>query len=89
MSDDKDYAHMRDPEAQRTRYELWAIIIIVVAVVAGARVWRSVAHKPAAPQKGWGDNTSAYPVNAEAAAAAAGVHSSVQTPPPAVRPVAP
>ncbi len=87
MSDDKDYAHMRDPEAQRTRYELWAIIVIVVLVVAGGLVWRSVAHKPAGPQKGWGGTADSYPVNAETAAAAAGVHSSAPAPSP--RPVAP
>ena len=80
MSDDKDYAHMRDPEAQRTRYELWAIIIIVVVVVVGGLVWRAVAHKPAGPQKGWGVNTETYPVNAQAAPAAAGVHPGMATP---------
>ena len=87
MSDDKDYAHMRDPEAQRTRYELWAIIIIVVLVVSGALLWRSIEHKPAGPQKGWSDNTTAFPANAEAAAAAASMHSSVLAPAPA-RPAA-
>ncbi len=85
MSDDKDYAHMRDPEAQRTRRELWAIIVIVVVVVAGALIWRSLAHKPAAPQKGWGGTAESYPANGEAAAAAAGVHSNS----PAPRPAAP
>ena len=85
MSDDKDYAHVRDPEAQRTRRELWVIIIIVVAVLAGALIWRSLAHKPAGPQKGWGRTSESYPVNSEAAAAAAGVHPD----PPAPRPVAP
>ena len=85
MTDDKDYAHMRDPEAQRTRYELWAIIVIVVVVVAGALVWRSVEHKPAGPQKGWGLNTETYPANADAVPAAAGVHSTIAAP----RPIAP
>ena len=83
MSDDKDYAHMRDPEAQRTRYELWAIIIIVVVVVAGGLIWRSVAHKPAAPQKGWGNSSETYPSNIGAAPAAAGVHSTIAPPHPA------
>ena len=85
MSDDKDYAHMRDPEAQRTRYELWAIIVIVVVVVVGGLVWRSIDHKRAGPQVGYGVNTQAYPGNVGAAPAAAGVH----TAPPAPRPVAP
>ncbi len=87
MSDDKDYAHMRDPEAQRTRYELWAIVIIVVVVVGGALLWRSLAHKPAAPQKGWNDSNSAYSPNTEGAAAAAGVHPNA--PAAAIRPVGP
>ena len=86
MSDDKDYAHMRDPEAQRTRYELWAIVIIVVVVVVGGLLWRSLAHKAAAPQKGWGYNTESYPMNLQEAPAAAGVHS---TDAPLPRPIAP
>ena len=85
MSEDKDYAHMRDPEAQRTRYELWAIIAIVIVVIAGGLIWRGVAHKPAAPQKGWGPTAEQYPANT-APAAAAGVHP-VQTPAP--QPVSP
>ena len=86
MSDDKDYAHMRDPEAQRTRYELWAIIVIVAVVVAGALFWRSVAHKPAGPQKDY--NAKAYSSNSDAAAGA-GVQSTVLAPAPAPRPNAP
>ena len=89
MSDDKDYAHMRDPEAQRTRYELWAIIIIVVAVVAGALIWRSVEHKPAGPQKGYGPSAAGYPLTGEATAAGAGVRSGVPAPAPAPRPTVP
>ena len=85
MSDDKDYAHMRDPEAQRTRAELWAIVAIVVIVVVGALVWRVVAHKPAAQQKNWNVNTASYPTNIGAAPAAAGVHP--VAPPP--RPIGP
>ena len=85
MSDDKDYAHMRDPEAQRTRAELWAIVAIVVVVIVGALVWRVVAHKPAAPQKGWNTNSAGLPDNAVAVPAAAGVHTS----PPAPRPIGP
>ena len=83
MSDDKDYAHMRDPEAQRTRFELWAIIIIVILVIAGGLVWRMVAHKPAGHQEGWGSRTETYPANAGAAAAAAGVHTTMPSPRPA------
>ena len=78
MSEDKDYAHMRDPEAQRTRAELWAIVVIVVVVIGGALIWRVVAHKPAGPQKGWGANTEGAP---PAVAAAAGLRPSAPPPP--------
>jgi hypothetical protein len=87
VSDDKDYAHMRDPEAQRTRAELWAIVVIVVVVVAGALIWRAVAHKPAAPQKGWpenGQSDNSYSAGQDPAAAAG-----VRSQPPSPRPVAP
>lgn len=67
------YAEVRDPEAQRTRFELWAIVILVVIVLVGALIWRSVAHAPAKPQKGWGPSTEQYPANIQAAPAAAGV----------------
>jgi hypothetical protein len=73
MSDDKDYAHQRDPEAQRTRYELWAIIVIVAVVVIGAVIFRAVAHKPAGPQQGYGPSPPEFS-NTVAPAAAAGVH---------------
>lgn len=75
MSDDDRYSHRHDPEAQRTRYELWAIVVIVVVVIAGALIWRSVGHVPAKPQKGWAPNTEQYPANIQAAPAAAGVSS--------------
>ena len=45
----KDYSKIHDPEAERTRAELWIIIAIVVVVILGALVWRVVAHKPAKP----------------------------------------
>ena len=80
MSDDKDYAHMRDPEAQRTRYELWAIIVIVVVFVVGGLIWRAIDHNPAGHQVGYGANTEPYPANAGAVPAAAGVHSSPPAP---------
>ena len=83
MSDDHDYAHMRDPEAQRTRAELWAIVLIVVVVIGGALVWRVVAHKPAQPQKGWNMNTQGA---SSVVSAAAGIH---PTSPPPPRPIAP
>ena len=83
MSEDKDYAHMRDPEAQRTRAELWAIVIIVVVVIGGALIWRSVEHKPAGPQKGWNANTMGA---SPAVAAAAGIHPASPPPPHPVGP---
>ena len=79
MSEDKDYAHMRDPEAQRTRAELWAIVAIVVVVIVGALIWRVVAHKPAGPREGW--NMSGAP--ASPVPAAAGVRTSPASPHPA------
>ena len=86
MSEDKDYAHIRDPEAQRTRAELWLIVAIVAVVVGGALIWRIVAHKPAGLQKDWNTNAADYSNNAGAAVgAAAGVHPA--SPPP--RPIAP
>jgi hypothetical protein len=56
----EDYAHTRDPQAQRTRYELWAIVAIVVVVLAVALGWRLATGRPAAPMKGWNasDNVS-------------------------------
>ena len=83
MSEDKDYAHMRDPEAQRTRYELWAIVAIVVAVLAGAFVWRAVNHKPASAQHGYPENGMAGNYSAgQVPAAAAGVRTPTATPRP-------
>ena len=78
MSEDKDYAHMRDPEAQRTRAELWAIVAIVVVVIVGALAWRVVAHKPAGPREGY--NTAGAP--ASVVPAAAGVRTSPAPPHP-------
>ena len=80
MSDPKDYAHTRDPEAQRTRAELWAIVVIVVIVVVGGLIWRVVEHKPAGARKGY-TNGQNYP-NPAAIPAAAGVHSTLPSPRP-------
>ncbi len=84
MSEDKDYAHMRDPEAQRTRFELWAIVVIVVVVLASAFVWRAVNHRPAGAQHGYPDNSAGsgnYSAGQEPAAAA-GVRPPTTTPRP-------
>jgi hypothetical protein len=78
VSDDKDYAHMRDPEAQRTRAELWAIVVIVVVVIAGALIWRVVAHKPAGAPDG---ATNATYSPGQTPAAAAGVRTPTAPPP--------
>jgi hypothetical protein len=45
----KDYSKIHDPEAERTRAELWIIIGIVVVVVVGALVFRVIRHRPATP----------------------------------------
>ena len=38
-----------DPQTQRTRWELWAIFIIVAVVIVGSLVWRAVGHHRAGP----------------------------------------
>ena len=53
MSDPKDYAHVHDAQSQRTRREMWVILAIVVVVIAGALIWRAVAHVPGKPQRDW------------------------------------
>jgi hypothetical protein len=50
MSQHEDYAHIRDPQTERTKWELWAIVAIVVVVVLGSVVWRAVTHHPGKPQ---------------------------------------
>jgi hypothetical protein len=37
-----------DEQTQRTRWELWAILIIVAAVLIGSFAWRAIGHHPAA-----------------------------------------
>ena len=49
-----------------------------------ALAWRVVAHKPAAPQKGWNLNSTGLPANAAAVPAAAGVHTQPAAPHPSV-----
>ncbi len=50
MSHHEDYAHIRDPQSERTKWELWAIVAIVVAVVVGSILWRAATHHPGKPQ---------------------------------------
>jgi hypothetical protein len=82
MRDEEHYAEVRDPEAQRTRYELWAIVAIVVVIIVGGLIWRAVRHVPAKPQQGWASNSEQYPGGVQAAPAAAGVSSHGAAAPP-------
>jgi len=59
MTNHEDYAHIRDPQSERTKWELWAIVAIVVVVLAGSMVWRVVTHRPGRPQTDWNHNVAA------------------------------
>jgi hypothetical protein len=37
-----------DEQSERTRWELWAILIIVAVVLIGSFAWRAFGHHPAA-----------------------------------------
>jgi hypothetical protein len=71
MSDHEDYAHIRDAQFERTKWELWAIVAIVVVVVAGSIAWRAVTHHPGKPQTDWRQNTAASTPNTGASLPAA------------------
>jgi hypothetical protein len=58
---EKDYAHTHDQQAQRTRYELWVIVALVVVVLAVSLTWRAVTGHHPGPQKGWGPTQGALP----------------------------
>jgi hypothetical protein len=70
MSNHEDYAHVRDPQSERTKWELWAIVAIVVVVVAGGILWRAVTNHPGKPQTNWNHNTAASSGSSLPAAAA-------------------
>jgi len=53
MTEHEDYAHIRDPQSERTKWELWAILAIVVVVVLSGIVWRAVTHHPGKPETNW------------------------------------
>jgi uncharacterized membrane protein AbrB (regulator of aidB expression) len=59
MTEHEDYAHIRDPQSERTKWELWAIVAIVVVVIAGSMVWRAVTYHPGRPQTDGNHNTAA------------------------------
>jgi hypothetical protein len=71
MSNHEDYAHIRDPQSERTKWELWAIVAIVVVVIVGSIGWRAVTHHPGKLQADWRHNTAASAANAGAALPAA------------------
>ncbi len=70
MTEHEDYAHIRDPQRERTKWEMWAIVAIVVVVVLGSIAWRAVTHHPAKPQTDWGRNAWPQPAAAPPAAPA-------------------
>ncbi len=59
MSEHEDYAHIRDPQSERTKWELWAIVAIVVVVLVGSFAWRAATQHPGKPQTNWRSNTAA------------------------------
>jgi hypothetical protein len=71
MSKHEDYAHIRDPQSERTKWELWAIVAIVVVVVVGSIVWRAATHHPGKPQTDWRPNTAVSTGNTGASLPAA------------------
>ncbi len=71
MSKHEDYAHIRDPQSERTKWELWAIVAIVVVVVFGGIVWRAATHHPGKPQTDWLRNAAAANTSTSLPAAAA------------------
>jgi cytochrome c-type biogenesis protein CcmH/NrfF len=67
MTDHEDYAHIRDPQSERTKWELWAIVGIVVVVLIGSLVWRVATHHPSKPETNLSQNaegSSAQPGSA-------------------------
>ena len=54
----------KDFQTQRTRRELWAILIIAVVVIAASLAWRSIGHHPAAREAVWGHGSGAVPAGA-------------------------
>ncbi len=74
MSDHEDYAHIRDPQSERTKWELWAIVAIVVVVVAVSIGWRALAHHPGKPQTDWNRNAGASTANPGASMPAAAAY---------------
>ena len=67
MSDDHS-PYPKDEQTQRSRIELWAIVIIAAVVIVGSLAWRAIGHHPAAKEPPWG---SGQPMGAAALPAAA------------------
>jgi hypothetical protein len=63
MSNHEDYAHIRDPQSERTKWELWAIVAIVVVVIVGSIVWRTATHHPGKPQSDLHPNVAGSSAN--------------------------
>ncbi len=60
--EDKDYAHTHDPQARRSRTELFVIFGVVAVILLGSLIWRAVGGHHPGPQKGWGP-TRSVPAN--------------------------
>jgi hypothetical protein len=63
MSQHEDYAHIRDPQTERTKWELWAIVATVVIVVVSSIIWRAATHHPGKPQTNWRRDTASSTAN--------------------------
>jgi hypothetical protein len=59
MSDHEDYAHIRDPQTERTKWELWVILAIVAVVIVGSIVWRAATYHWGKPETAGRANTAA------------------------------
>ncbi len=68
MSQDHD-PYPKDAQTQRTRWELWAVMVIAAAVIVGSLAWRAIGHHPAAREATWGQGRGAVPAGLPAAAA--------------------
>jgi uncharacterized membrane protein len=67
MTDHEDYAHIRDPQSERTKWEVWAIVAILVVVLVCSIVWRTTTHHPGKAQTNWNHNSAASSANPGAA----------------------
>ena len=65
MSEDQK-PYPNDPQTQRTRYELWAILGVALVVVVASLAWRAIGHHPAAHEAVWGHGAGSVPAGVPA-----------------------